>query len=59
MLQYSHTPEIGRRAIELSRGRLICELLRKEGFLPQNTRFVLELAECLLRSYTYRIPRSA
>ena len=59
MLRSNHSREIGSLELELSRGRLICELLRKEGFLPQNTRFVLKLAECLLRSYTCRIPRSA
>jgi hypothetical protein len=51
--------EMGRQAVELNRGRLICELLRKEGLLPQNTRLVLRLAERLLRSYAYRTSKPA
>jgi len=52
------TDRIGREALELHRGRLICRLLRKEGLLADNTSLVLRLADHLLRSYSYRASNS-
>lgn len=46
--------EIRQQAVTLCRGRLICELLRREGLLADNARVVINLADNLLRTYTDR-----
>jgi hypothetical protein len=50
----SRTEKIGRQALDLNRGRLLCRLLRKEGRLADSPQVVLRLAERLLGSYSYR-----
>jgi hypothetical protein len=37
----------------LSRTRLVCALLRQEGILSDNSRFVIDLADRLLKSLAY------
>ena len=46
--------EIEQQALSLHRERLICVLLRQEQILAENSRLVLDLADSLLKSYTYR-----
>lgn len=48
------TERIERDALSLRRRRLICELLRREGILAFNSRFVMDLADNLLKSLTHR-----
>ena len=46
--------KIEEQALRLHRERLICVLLRQEDLLAQNSRLVIDLADNLLKSYTYR-----
>jgi hypothetical protein len=56
MLAQSRKEEIERQALCLYRERLICTLLRQEGILLPNSHLVLNLADRLLKSYSYRHP---
>jgi hypothetical protein len=42
--------------VSLHRGRLICNLLRREGILLENSHFLIGLADVLLESYARRAP---
>ena len=57
MQPFSLAKEIGEQALDLHRKRLVCGLLRKEGLLAGNTDLVIRLADRLLRSYSYRVPK--
>jgi hypothetical protein len=48
--------EIEQQVFRLHRERLICVLIRQEGLLVKNSRLVIDLANTLLKSYTYRRP---
>ncbi len=55
MYSPNRSEDVQEQILNLHRGTMMCQLLRQEGLLLENSHFLLRLASELLRSYRCRV----